>query len=54
MRKIFLTILGLFAVSISNAQQTPGDNQTKNIIINSLNTKLKLEIILILIKKKIL
>jgi len=35
MRKIFLTILGLFAVSISNAQQTPGDNQTKNIIINN-------------------
>ena len=35
MRKIFLTILGLLVISIANAQQTPGDKQTKNIIINN-------------------
>jgi len=35
MRKIFLTIIGLLAVGINSAQQTPADKQTKNIIINN-------------------
>ena len=35
MRKIFLAIIGLLAVGINNAQQTPADKQTKNIIINN-------------------